>query len=118
MQHPIDKARKLGGGELGLDFLCFSHLRWNFVYQRPQHLLSRFARRARVHLWEEPVFGDRDGAKLERSTTGEGVHILTPLLPSGLDEREIVHLQRSLLNQYAAEQDLVEYVAWYYTPMA
>ena len=24
--------------------VCFSHLRWNFVFQRPQHLMSRFAR--------------------------------------------------------------------------
>jgi UDP-galactopyranose mutase len=23
--------------------VCFSHLRWNFVFQRPQHLMSRFA---------------------------------------------------------------------------
>ena len=25
--------------------LCFSHLRWDFVFQRPQHLMSRFAAR-------------------------------------------------------------------------
>ena len=24
--------------------ICFSHLRWHFVYQRPQHLMTRFAR--------------------------------------------------------------------------
>lgn len=24
--------------------ICFSHLRWDFVFQRPQHLMSRFAR--------------------------------------------------------------------------
>ena len=34
----------------------FSHLRWNFVYQRPQHLLSRLARGRRVYFFEEPVF--------------------------------------------------------------
>ena len=28
--------------------ICFSHLRWDFVYQRPQHLMSRFARQGRV----------------------------------------------------------------------
>ena len=35
--------------------ICFSHLRWNFVFQRPQHLMSRFAREMNVIYWEEPV---------------------------------------------------------------
>jgi UDP-galactopyranose mutase len=40
------------------DLVCFSHLRWDFVYQRPQHLLSRFAKKNRVFFIEEPIFGD------------------------------------------------------------
>jgi hypothetical protein len=40
------------------DLICFSHLRWEFVYQRPQHLLSRCAMKRRVFFVEEPVFGD------------------------------------------------------------
>ncbi len=36
--------------------LCFSHLRWDFVWQRPQQLMSRFARERRVYFIEEPVF--------------------------------------------------------------
>jgi hypothetical protein len=40
--------------------ICFSHLRWDFVFQRPQHLMSRFARSMEVLVWEEPVF---DGAR-------------------------------------------------------
>src|ERR687893_1400594 len=35
--------------------ICFSHLRWNFVFQRPQHLMSRFARDMAVVFWEEPM---------------------------------------------------------------
>jgi UDP-galactopyranose mutase len=31
--------------------ICFSHLRWNFVFQRPQHLMSRFAREMTVLYW-------------------------------------------------------------------
>ena len=38
------------------DLICLSHLRWNFVFQRPQHLMSRFARDRRVFFVEEPVF--------------------------------------------------------------
>ncbi len=38
------------------DLVCFSHLRWDFVYQRPQHLMSRFAKQFRVFFIEEPVY--------------------------------------------------------------
>ena len=34
------------------DLICFSHLRWNFVFQRPQHLMSRYARAHRVFFVE------------------------------------------------------------------
>jgi hypothetical protein len=37
--------------------LCFSHLRWNFVLQRPQHLLTRAAKDYRVFFFEEPRYG-------------------------------------------------------------
>jgi UDP-galactopyranose mutase len=36
--------------------VCFSHLRWHFVYQRPQHLMERFARENRVFFVEEPIY--------------------------------------------------------------
>ena len=45
------------------DIVCLSHLRWNFVFQRPQHLLSRAARDHRVFLVEEPIFGDAAAAR-------------------------------------------------------
>jgi UDP-galactopyranose mutase len=35
--------------------VAFCHLRWDFVYQRPQHLLSRLARTHRVIVVEEPL---------------------------------------------------------------
>ena len=38
------------------DLVCFSHLRWDFVYQRPQHLLSRAAQSRRVFFVEEPHY--------------------------------------------------------------
>ena len=47
-------------------FICFSHLRWNFVFQRPQHLMSRFAREMNVIYWEEPVeIGPKETAYLQ-----------------------------------------------------
>src|SRR5690349_17663428 len=43
------------------DLICFSHLRWGFVWQRPQHLMSRFARQRRVYFVEEPEYKDAAG---------------------------------------------------------
>src|SRR4051794_31097609 len=40
------------------DLLVFSHLRWDFVFQRPQHLMTRCARHRTVHFVEEPRFSD------------------------------------------------------------
>src|SRR6266566_2733876 len=46
--------------------ICFSHLRWNFVFQRPQHLMCRFAREMSVIFWEEPIdIGPRETAYLQ-----------------------------------------------------
>jgi UDP-galactopyranose mutase len=42
-------------GKPGETLICFSHLRWDFVFQRPQHLMTRFARERRVFYFEEPL---------------------------------------------------------------
>ena len=49
------------GSEPGA-IVCFSHLRWGFVWQRPQHLLSRFATEMPVFVVEEPEFVPADDA--------------------------------------------------------
>ena len=62
------------------DLVCFSQLRWNFVYQRPHHLMSRAARGRRVFYVEEPRITDRAANYLRRSTTPDGVIVCTPYL--------------------------------------
>ena len=103
---------------MSLEILCFCHLRWDFVYQRPQHLLTRFGRRDQVHFWEEPRFEAADTPTLSRSTKTSVISVLTPVLPHGLDDQQAADAQRELLDRYIAELGLKKYVAWYYTPMA
>jgi UDP-galactopyranose mutase len=67
------------------DFICFSHLRWNFVYQRPQNLLCRFAKIRRLFYVEYPLITDIARPKLEINRTQEEITVITPHLPSGLD---------------------------------
>jgi UDP-galactopyranose mutase len=97
--------------------LCFSHLRWNFVYQRPQHLLTRCARHQRVYYFEEPVFTETK-PRLEVSTTVSGVTVVVPHLPPGLAPLAIESARRELLEAFLLAEDIEAPVLWYYTPMA
>src|SRR3712207_8848769 len=70
--------------------LCFSHLRWDFVWQRPQPLLSRAAKRYRVIQWEEPRFEKGILPRLEMSEHPGGVTIALPVLPEGLTASDVL----------------------------
>jgi glycosyltransferase involved in cell wall biosynthesis len=98
--------------------LCLSHLRWNFVFQRPQHLLSRAARTHDVVFFEEPVFRAGITPQLERHATPEGVTVMVPLLPEGLKDAAAIAAQRALLDEMLAAEAGRETIAWFYTPMA
>ena len=99
------------------DLLCFSHLRWNFVFQRPQHLMTRCATERRVFFIEEPMFGEVASPRLHIEPAN-GVTVVTPHLPQGLDDRTITSAQRQLLNELIDREQIVHFVAWYYTPMS
>jgi UDP-galactopyranose mutase len=99
--------------------LCFSHLRWNFVFQRPQHLMSRFAEDMNVLYWEEPMnIGPKETAFLQvrRAEDFPNVTVIVPHLPESMDEaaREAA-LKRLLDAQVATIRGTL--VTWYYTPM-
>jgi glycosyltransferase involved in cell wall biosynthesis len=98
--------------------LCFCHLRWNFVYQRPQHLISRWAALGRVHFFEEPKLDDTETATLAMAEEPSGVRVLTPVLPENLTEQEAIEAQQRLLDDYIASEGISDFIAWYYTPMA
>jgi len=96
--------------------VVFSHLRWNFVFQRPQHLLERFARRHDVIFIEEPIFYD-DDPKFTINQTKEGVTVAVPHLPHGTDPDGVERIMRGLVEDLVAEQKFDKYITWYYTPM-
>jgi glycosyltransferase involved in cell wall biosynthesis len=98
------------------DLVCFSHLRWGFVFQRPQHLMTRLAAHRRVFFVEEPVF-DAGPEGLHTEKTGGGVTLVVPHLAAGPRE-QTWRAQRALLATFLAGQGIQDFVAWYYTPMA
>ena len=100
------------------DLVCLSHLRWDFVYQRPQHLMSRFARERRVFFFEEPIVGEGP-VRLDIKRSKEGVYVVVPRVPEGaLTEVTSEAVLHGLLDRLFAEQNIKSPVLWYYTPMA
>jgi UDP-galactopyranose mutase len=99
--------------------ICFSHLRWNFVFQRPQHLMSRFARDMNVIYWEEPVdIPARETAFLQvrDAEDAANVRIVVPHLPEGMPEAAREATLKRLLDAKLATIN-GRLIAWYYTPM-
>ncbi len=98
------------------DLICLSHLRWDFVYQRPQHLISRFTPQHRVFFVEEPVF-DSDIPYLDMTPRPGNMKVLVAHLPWGPTEEEHGQMYRKMLDEFMAENAVANYVLWYYTPM-
>jgi UDP-galactopyranose mutase len=115
----MDSNKNIASAQFGKqpDLVCLSHLRWDFVYQRPQHLLSRFAKCRRVFFIEEPVSGDWQ-PHLDISQRGDGLHVVVPRVPQGLSPEATEEMQRLLIDQLFEGRGIDEHVLWYYTPMA
>jgi UDP-galactopyranose mutase len=100
-----------------MNILCASHLRWRFVFQRPQHLLSRAAKTGTVLYVEEPVATDGP-PQMQIIADATGVLIGIPQLPADLSPDERISTERQLVEKAARQYLGDEYVVWLYTPMA
>jgi UDP-galactopyranose mutase len=111
------------------NLVCVSHLRWDFVWQRPQHLLSRLAKTNRLFFVEEPIAVAADEPQrldhyVWQGPKGETVTVLRLMQPME-NPRWIGHgdsltdatyqrlLKKELVQRGVQNPDL-----WLYTPMA
>jgi UDP-galactopyranose mutase len=100
------------------DLVCLMHLRWDFVFQRPHHLLTRFARSRRV-FWVEEAFWEPIAApRLEVRAPDRGVTVVVPHLPEALRGPRATSALRRLMDGFMAEHAVDRFALWYYTPMA
>lgn len=99
----------------GALIVCFSHLRWDFVFQRPQHLMSRFARERPVIFWEEPQPHDGEPRVEMRTCLETGVVVATPQVDPALTDEARDALLERLLKEVIADRPV--HARWYYTPM-
>ena len=101
----------------GDTLICFSHLRWKFVFQRPQHLMTRFAQTKRVIVWEEPMPAEAGAVASLDLLEENGVTVATPRLPGGLCDADQDETLGRLLTGLLDERKVERPIVWYYTPM-
>lgn len=90
------------------DLVVFCHLRWDFVYQRPQHIVSRLAKTYRVLLVEEPIhYQESEAGSYELEAVSENLHVLKPKVG---EIKAISDVLKSILKTTVIE------VGWFYSP--
>lgn len=97
--------------------IVFSHLRWDFVFQRPQHLLTRLAREYQIIFVEEPVYQPGEAA-FHFSYPAANVTVARPhtsIQQPGFHDDQLVQLT-PLMEQLCHEDE--QPLVWFYTPMA
>ncbi len=101
-----------------MDLICFSHLRWNFVYQRPQHLLTRFSKHYRVYYIEEPEIISNDEPSFRLQVVNKNLTIVTPLRSGEAGHAATTLVLQALLSDFFKAHSISPDIFWYYTPMA
>jgi glycosyltransferase involved in cell wall biosynthesis len=111
-------AQFFGIQGMALDIVCFSHLRWNFVYQRPQHLLSRFANHGRVYFFEEPIYDGEQDTYALTTPSGAGLTVVVPHLGSEFGRERTAERLATIVDDLIRDEQITSYALWYYSPMA
>lgn len=96
--------------------VAFSHLRWDFVRQRPQHLLTRFARERQVWMWEEAIPSEHHLPYLEyHHFPADDVTSLRPRVPHSFSLDQGAEALRELYRLFLAQTVRRTPIAWFYT---
>ncbi len=96
------------------DLICLSHLRWDFVYQRPHHLMTRWQRNARVMFVEEPTWHASGVPRME-IVRRSPVMVVVPRLPESM-RAAADEVMQVMLTRFVRAQHFTRYALWYYTP--
>ncbi|RWP89752.1 MAG: glycosyltransferase family 1 protein, partial [Mesorhizobium sp.] len=98
--------------------LCFSHLRWDFVHQRPQHILTHASKQQQLIYFEEPIYEEIRYPSMRVNDRSARITIVTPVLPAGISATKADAIQRRFVDQIVTSTPHDRLTVWYYTPMA
>ena len=102
-----------------MDLICLSHIKWNFVYQRPQHLLNRFAINNRVFVIEEPVYeANSDYYEIHKPNEKANLWVVQLHVSKCSSKEKTNHVLKALLDSLIYSNDISKFILWYYSPMA
>lgn len=101
-----------------MDIICFSHIRWDFVYQRPQHLLTRFAVYNRVFIIEEYLLDGKSNYYEIVDQKENNLSVIKLYLSNELREEQKDKTLKALIDSFMSTMMIKQYILWYYTPMA
>ena len=101
------RPKKSTSSKPSYDMVVFCHLRWEFVYQRPQHLISRMAKNNKVLFVEEPLhFAQGEENQFNLEQVNENLHVLQPKV------REIKDIE-DVLRTYLKTNKIE--IGWFYS---
>ena len=113
-------AARRGQPQPGPELVVFSHLRWVWVWQRPQHIISRLAAQyERVVFVEEPIRTSGLRPTLATERTGDIERIWLEL-PGESEHCGFDHPDAAMYADLLAERlgDHHDRTLWLYTPLA
>ena len=100
-----------------MNLICFSHLRWNFAHQRPQHVLSRFAEKYTVFYVEEAEYSQDDDG-YHATYNDDNVTVIIPHLNADGDRKDVDLRLTQIISSFIVDTNIEKYFLWFYTPMA
>ncbi|WP_031196775.1 glycosyltransferase family 1 protein [Mesorhizobium sp. L103C131B0] len=112
------QRKKSYGQKTRRSLLCFSHLRWNFVFQRPQHILTHASQYYDVFFVEDPILTEETTCYRKCHTVAGGITVVVPHIPRHFNGPQITRAQRELVDGLVDGLERAPALLWYYTPMA
>lgn len=125
VKNPAAENQATSAGQPGEGIIVFSHLRWSFVWQRPQQFLSRFAESQPILFIEEPEFILEPGTepRIEVEKPMANVTTVRPQFPRDAQRGQAIYRDLQRLAKQAAS--VPEFggafdrpLLWFYDPMA
>src|SRR5665213_2797592 len=102
-----------------MELICFCHIRWNFVYQRPQHLLTRFSHYHRVFIIEEPLYNQPEtGYQVQIDPENRNLVVVSMKVSAEDTKNARVYVIKNMIDSLIKIYAVRDFMLWYYSPMA